>query len=545
MEPIVQQARRARRRLIVCRFFQFLPTALLITLIVGLIGVMIPKLSYLPVNETIWFAAWLGGAALLGVLTTLVMAAFGRPTLADAAAELDRRFGLRERIASAMLMAPEDRETELGKALIVDANRRAEAIDVRDRFGWGLSKRLWLPIVPLLLAGTFWLLPNRSAPEVLAGTELKESATRVNNSMKPLLEQIKQKRKLAEEQGLTDAADMFKKLEGELADLQKDTKLDTKQTLAKLNDIKDQLAERRKELGGAEALKKNMQNLEKFEAGPADKLGEALKDGDFNKAEESLEKLMQQIEDGKMDADAMQQLEKQIEQLEKSLTEAAAAHEQAKQALKEQIKQAESAGDMQKAGQLQRKLEQAEAQDATMAQLQELAQSLQECQQCMKSGDSQGAKEAMEKMASQLKQMNQSDSQLQDLEQLMDSLAQSKDQMMCKQCNGAGCQSCMGSMPGQFPGMGMGEGQGEGERPEEETDVDFFDSRMRDQMKVGETVYGGKVGGENRKGTSQVEVQEAVLTSLSEEPEPLDNSPLPKAQRDHARDYFKTVREGR
>jgi hypothetical protein len=180
-----------------------------------------------------------------------------------------------------------------------------------------------------------------------------------------------------------------------------------------------------------------------------------------------------------------------------------------------------------------------------MAQMQELCDSLQECQNAMKSGDSKAAKEAMEKMANQLSQMNQSDSELQDLDELMDSLSQSKSQMMCKQCNGKGCQSCMGSMPGQFPGNGLGEGQGEGERPEEETDVDFFDSRMRDQMKVGETVSGGKVGGENRKGTSQVEVQEAVLTSLSEEPEPLDDTPLPKYQRDHARGYFNTIREGK
>lgn len=90
----------------------------------------------------------------------------------------------------------------------------------------------------------------------------------------------------------------------------------------------------------------------------------------------------------------------------------------------------------------------------------------------------------------------------------------------------------------------MSEGRGEGERPEEETETDFFDSRVRDQMKLGETVYGGKVGGDNRKGTSKFEVQDAVLTSLSEEPEPLDDTPLPKLQKEHTREYFNTIREG-
>jgi hypothetical protein len=165
----------------------------------------------------------------------------------------------------------------------------------------------------------------------------------------------------------------------------------------------------------------------------------------------------------------------------------------------------------------------------------------------MKNGDMQSAKDQLQKMASQMQQMNQQDSELQDLDELMDSLSQSKSQMMCDKCSGSGCTKCMGSMGkmGEMPGRGMGEGKGEGERPEEETDADFFDSRIRDKMKAGETVYGGKVGGENRKGTTQIEVQEAVLTSLAEEPEPLDDTPLPKMQREHTREYFNAVREGK
>ncbi len=102
-----------------------------------------------------------------------------------------------------------------------------------------------------------------------------------------------------------------------------------------------------------------------------------------------------------------------------------------------------------------------------------------------------------------------------------------------------------GQQDGTDAGRGMGEGRGEGERPEEENDVSTFDSRVREKMKAGETVYGGKVGGENRKGTTKVEVQEAVLSSLSEDPEVIDDSPLPKAQRDHTREYFNAVREGK
>lgn len=544
MEHIRKQARIARRRLTAERFFSYLPWTTYIALAVGLVGMALPKVIPMTVDTMVWYVSWLAAPLALGLITTLVLTFTGRPSVADAAAEIDRRFALRERLSSALMLTSQDRETELGQALATDANKRAETLDVRDKFHWGLNPKVLLPVVPALLTGLFWLVPDREQPQSVANNGTT-SVTQVKNSMKPLMEQIKKKREDAEKQGLTAAVDMFKKLEGELAKLQKDTKLDTKQSLAKLNDIKKQLAERRKELGGAEALKKNLQGLEKFEDGPAEKLSDALKQGDFDKAEDAMEKLLEKIAKGDMNPEEMQKLEKQLDQLAQAMSDAAQSHEQAKQALKDQIRQAEASGDMQKAAQLQRKLEQAQGQDANMAQMQQMADTLAKAQQAMKNGDSQAMEEALGEMASQLQEMNQSDSELQDLDELMDSLSQSKSQMMCKECSGQGCPNCMGgSMPGQIPGMGMGEGQGQGERPESETDTDYFDSQVRAKMQMGQTVYGGKVGGDNRKGVTQVDTQEAVLSSLAEEPEALDDTPLPKTQREHAREYFNSIREG-
>ncbi len=543
MDSIRKQCNIARRRLTSQRFFQYLPWTMSIGVCLATILLALPKLMVLNVDPLVWFASWLGGSVVIALITTVFLAFVGRPSQAEAAAEIDSRFGLRERISSALTLSPEDRQTDLGSALAIDAQRRAETLDVRDHFHWGLGRSLLVPILPLLLAGLLAYLPNRELQQAPVATT-NTSLTQIKNSTKPLIEQIKKKREEAEKQGLTTAVDMFKKLEGELSTLQKDTKLDTKQTLAKLNDIKKQLDERRKELGSSDSLKKNLQGMEKFEAGPAEKLADALKQGDFQKAEESLSNLMDKIKKGELSPAETQQLQKQLEQLEKTMSEAAQAHEQSKQALQQQIQQAEAAGDNQKAGELQRKMEQLQAQDANMAMIQQMADTLSKAQQSMKNGDAQAAQEALEQMASQLQQMNQSDSELQDLDQLMDSLSQSKSQMSCKQCNGAGCANCMSQMPGEIPGYGMGEGQGQGERPEEETEAQFFDTRVRDQMKRGETVLGGKVGGDNRKGTTQVEIQDAVLATMSEEPEPLDDTPLPKQQRDHTRGYFNTIREG-
>lgn len=547
MDHIRKQSKTARRRLTVERFLRFLPWTMGVAALVAVVGLVMPKIVALQVDNTVWFASWLGGGAALGLLVNFWMTFVGRPTLPDAAVEIDRRFALRERLSSALVLTPEDRETELGKALADDANRRAEGLDVRDQFSFGFNRRLLLPILPAMLAAALWYVPNREPDEILAKKDDAATVKKVKNSTNPLMEQIKKKRKQAEKEGLNEAADLFKQLEGELAKLQKDAKLDTKQTLAKLNDIKEQIAERRKELGSADALRKNLKNMQKFESGPAEKLLEAMKKGDFNKAEEALEELLNKMENGQMDAAAMQKMQKQMEQMQKAISEAAQDREQAKEAIKEQMEQAEASGDMQKAAQLQRKLEQMAGADANMAQLQEMADKLAQASESMKQGDMQSASEAMQDMMSQLQQMNQSDSELQDLDELMDSLSQSKSQMTCKQCNGMGCASCMGSsmMQGQIPGQGMGQGAGQGERPEEEDEVDFFDSQVRDQMKLGETVYGGQVGGANRKGSTQFEVQESILASMSEEPEPLDETPLPKLQREHTRSYFNAVREGK
>ena len=505
MDHVRKKSKAARRRMLTSRFISYLPYTLGTLLTVAWVGSLLPKILVIDVPERIWLVSWIATAACLGLILNTVMTWLGRPTLEDAASELDRRFGLRERLSSSLLLTHEDRQTELGQALVSDANRRAEVLDVPSKFSWGAQPKMLLPILPLVLAVASYYLPNRQ-PSQLASNQPQVAANLVKNSTQPLLEQIRKKREQAEKEGLDEAIDMFKKLEGELEKLQKDSKLDPKDALTKLNDIKEQMNERRKELGSAEALKKNLQNMEKFEQGPAEELANALKKGDFQKAEESLEKLMKDLESGKLDKAEMEQLQKQLEQLQKNLQQSSQAHEQAKQNLQEQIKQAQQSGDSQKAGELQRKLDQLQAMDSSMAQMQQMSDMLSKCQNCMKNGDQQGLQEALSEMASQLSDMNASDSQLQDLDQLMDKLSECKNGM---------CQGMGSRMMSENPGRGMGEGQGEGERPEEENEVDFFQSQVRDKMKQGQTYFGGKIGGENRKGVSRLAVQEEIIKELA------------------------------
>ena len=550
MDHIHRQTRVARRRLTTERFLGFLPWTISMSLVVALGGLALPKTMHLAVDPVVWFSSWVGGCAVVAIITNFCLTFVGRPSMANAAVEIDRRFKMRERLSSALVLTKEDRETELGEALVADANARAEELDVRDAFQWGFTSRLLLPVLPAALAAALWFIPNMQAPEPVTKKEDQAKVTQVKNATKPLLKKIKKMREDAEKRALNAAVDYFKKLEGELGKLQKDADLDTKQSMAKLNDIKQQLKERREELGSSDELRKNLQNLEKFEAGPAEKLANALKNGDFQKAEEALQKMLEKMQKGEMSKSDMEKLQQQLDKLQKAMSDSVAKQEMAKQQLQDQIKQAQRNGDMQKAAQLQRKLEEMQAGESTTQQMQQMAGMLQQAQQAMQDGDMQQASEAMEQMAAQLQQMNQSNSQLKDLNELMDSLSQSKSQMNCKQCNGKGCTSCqmgMGQMPSQLQmqGNNLGEGAGSGDRPEEENEVDFFDSQVREKMRQGEIIKTGDVWGPNKKGETRAEVQEAVLNSFSEEPEPLDETPLPKMQREHASSYFHAIREGK
>ena len=121
MDQIRKQARIARRRMISQRFMAYLPWTLSLALVAAVAAISLPKLMYLPVDNVIWFASWMGGTVALAVIVNIVLTVIGRPTLADAAVEIDHRFGLRERLSSALVLSKEDRETELGQALAADA----------------------------------------------------------------------------------------------------------------------------------------------------------------------------------------------------------------------------------------------------------------------------------------------------------------------------------------------------------------------------------------------------------------------------------------
>jgi hypothetical protein len=90
----------------------------------------------------------------------------------------------------------------------------------------------------------------------------------------------------------------------------------------------------------------------------------------------------------------------------------------------------------------------------------------------------------------------------------------------------------------------MGEGQGVGARPEKKTDVDFYKSQVPADPGRGAAVVVGRVRGPNRPGEAREAIKAEIEAARTESARPITAQRLPKAQKEHAQQYFDTFREG-
>ena len=198
---------------------------------------------------------------------------------------------------------------------------------------------------------------------------------------------------------------------------------------------------------------------------------------------------------------------------------------------------------MDAAAKMQKKLDQLNANAKQSKAAQAVKAQMKKAQEAMEKGDEQGAQQALEELQAELAEMADDEEALQEMESMMEDLQNAKKASACAECNGDGCGKCNSDKKGKDSKNSRGEGKGAGDREEEETDYKNFDSQVREQMRKGETVFGGKVGGPNRKGTTKEEVRDAVLNATPDDPDAIENMTLPKAQRDQQRDYFNSIRD--
>lgn len=545
MDQLRQQVARARRRLSTELFLQRLTTCLIAGLAAAATAIAVPKIVAVENLPAHWATLWLAGGVASAVLAAAVWTWLrGRSDL-EAAIEIDRRFDLRERVASSLSLPPEMLDTPAGKALVADALRAVGRIEVDERFRIRPQRRAWLPLLPALVAfALVMFVDNKQAQSTSADGTLTQE--QLDETAKAVRERLRKAKEEAAKKGLRELEELFTQLERKAEDLQTKENRDRKKALVELNDLVKELQKRREQLGGDSQLRKQLAGMKDMAKGPADRMMDAMKEGDWKKAQQELEKLKQQLKDGNLDAEGRKALEKQLDQLGKTLEEAAQKREQAMNQLSEQIEQAKRQGDLQKAGELQQKLDQMQQQQAASQQMQQMAQQLAQAQQALQQGDQQAAQQALDELAKQMGEMQQSMADGQMLDEAMDQLQMAKDAMGCQQCQGQGCQACNGGGGGEGEGGdGMGAARGgRGARPDEEDDVGFRDTQVRQKPGQGAAVIVGEADGPNIRGQVLEAVKEEMAAEGSEPADPLVIEQLPKSRLEHTQEYFDMLREG-
>jgi len=552
MEEIKRQVGRAQRRLVLQQFLRVFGWSLFTSLLLAAIGLAVPRFWVFSVDAQIWDWSWIGGGVAVGLAMAAIWTYMIRRSKLDAAIELDRRYGLKERVSSTLALSREELDSDIGKALMSDAIRRVERIDVREQFAVSPTWRLVLPLAPAIVLILLALLPNAAMKKVEASPDQSpEVKKQIKTATQKLQEKLRKNQKKAEELGLKDN-DALKEINKEIDKLVNKDTADRKDTLLKLNDMAKEIEKRKQDLGGADKMRKELEKLKDIAKGPADKMAEALKEGDFGKAQEEMKKLVVDLKAGKLDKEDQEKLAKQLEQVQAKMQQAMEDQKEARQRLQQQIEQKLAEGNVGEAAKLQQQLDKMNENAAQQQEMmQQLAQKLGDAAQALKEGgDPKQAAEKLDKLAGDLQKMQQQLDQLENLQEILDQLADAKDAMNCPNCQGAGCAMCQQNGDGdkiakqKGNGKGMNKGRGEGERPEEETDKSFYDTRVAADPKAGQSVRIGDASGPNKAGKSLESIKEEVRAALAKEPDALEDVTLPRDQRDNAKQYFEKLRKG-
>lgn len=536
MEELQKKVRHARRRLTLQRFIGILGWCWFVALSIALVIVVIDKYYPMPVQSWIW----LSSAAALGFVAAIVWTLITREKTLEAALEIDKRFSLKERVSSTLAMRPEDLQSEAGQAVISDALKKIDRIDVPSKFTIAPSKKLLLPLAPAFAAILAILFISPAISDTTAGAKTENAVTKpqVKKASQLMGKKLAEQRDQAKKEGLQDAEKLFKKLEDGTKELASSPP-DREKALGKLNDLARQLQDRKNQLGGAEKAKEQLDQLKNVDRGPADKFAQAASKGDFKQALNELKKLQNQLENSKLSDQEKKDLAKQLDQMKDKLNKLAEGHKAAQDDLKKRADQMRQAGQVADANKLEKQLQELQKQAPQMQQLQDMANKLGQCQQCLNKGDAKGAAKAMGEMQKAMGGMQQQMEEMKMIDDAMQQLAQAKDQMVCQNCGGEGCSQCNGK-----PGSGLGKGRGQGDRPENKTNTSFYDSQAKQKVGQGSATVVDLVDGPNIKGNVESKIQQEVDSARHGTADPSSSRQIPKKLSEHAREYFDNFREG-
>jgi len=499
----------------------------------------------LPPGSQAW--PWITVAAAAAVALAALIAYFApRTQLADAI-EVDQRLGLRDRLSSALSLARED--APFAVAAVRDGERTASdrglPAKVAKAFAVEWPRTWWVaPVLALAAFMAAWLMPQMDLWSRSNGVEAEDVQLARDDAAREIgavVKQIEENPLLAE----ALAAEVDKAgadFSGDKPTAPEEIRREALKKLTELSEKLDELVNDEK-AQSLEALKDQLASLNLPEAPEAAKFAEALKRGDFGKANEALKALQQALEKGTLTPEQREALAEALEKMAEELAKSEAERKAIEDALREAGLDPQLASNPEA---LKNALE--NSQKLSESQKQALEKALQ-CQ----NGAAQMRKELaqqMSQMASQCKGGKPGDGgkpgaggqlgeMLSDLEMSQVMLNQAKAaQGACKGGKASLCQGSGGCGGGFANGMTNSGGIGGGARPEMRTATKSKIEQAQGKKDGADVIAREFIEGAPIVGESTAVLRRIELNASAVAEEGSDDDPIPSHLTDVHKHYF-------
>ena len=281
------------------------------------------------------------------LLVAPVVAWRRRPDRAEAAALLDQRLDLKDRLATA-LYAEQLGDHPFARQVLAEAEQAAGQAPVSAAIGIRL-RRVWayVPVVLALLLLLAWLLPqwdlaglqrgrDRAAAEQAEAADAREELGQVVATVKRIEQQ-------PEDAGTPEALESIGQL-ARLSDKQLNSPKLRRDAAAKLSDAAEKLDKQiEQQQRESDAVKNMLSRIDGRQVGPADELVNALRRGSFDAAADALDSAVESA--GEMSPEQRKKLTDQLERVAQDLKKESQRQAQKQQQAQEKAdKTLEAAG---------------------------------------------------------------------------------------------------------------------------------------------------------------------------------------------------------
>lgn len=455
MQLVQRTVTRARRRLMLAAFIQFLGQFALAAVAAALLLVLTDRLLALAAPG--WVYGVLAGLAVAAALVTAVIT---RPSRQHAAALVDDRLQLKDRLGTAMYAEALAENNPFARRVVEDAQQAASKARVARAFPLHLS-RSWNAAAPLAVVALlgYWLLPQFD----LAGIHAKQQqqiaqAAKSDAAVKQIaLAQTIMGEVMKGDNRLSHADPT--QLMDQLASISRrdlTTPGMREKTAAQLSDIQQRLSNAQQSLNlKVQTLQNSLSGIEPQTEGDADEFAKALRRGDFAKAQQELQRLADKFAKGDMSDEEKKQLAQQFQQMAQQLQQMA-QQAQAQQAQMQQNIQQQ----LQQQGMSQQQINQLQQQGYNQQAVQQAVQQ-QLQQQGMNSSQAQQQAQQVAQQVQQMQSQSQGAGQCQNSGSSLSQSLQQMSQAMQQAQQGQGQQGQGQQGQGQ---QGQGQ-QGQGNQP--------------------------------------------------------------------------------